>query len=116
MKLDLVRLSFARYFEAWGITLPDEVPERGSIKSNGWWIDWSITDWGFEFRCGHRMTNERYVIIREDGTPDNRAALYQIDDPDFYPSSASREELAEAKKKRDEHNAMVREHFHTRGL
>jgi len=116
MKLDNVRPVFNSYFKPWGITLPEDVLERGSIKANGWWIDWSITDWGFEFRCGHRMTNERYVVIREDGTSDERAELYQIDDPDFYSSSATPEELAEAKRKRDEHNARVLEHFRSRGL
>jgi hypothetical protein len=68
--------AFARYFEPWGITLPDAAvlpPTDGSLYARGWTVRWRWRDTGLEFRAAHRMTNERWNTVSFDGEFSNHS-------------------------------------------
>ncbi|MDO9355840.1 MAG: hypothetical protein Q7T55_19235 [Solirubrobacteraceae bacterium] len=75
--------TFAEYFAAWGLFLPDEAiasRSAGYLLGKGWsvrwrWVDGDGDDATLEFLASHRMTNERWQRIAPDG------ALSKIDVP-----------------------------------
>lgn len=71
--LDAIRLSFARYFEGFGIELPDQLkPWDDFTHGSGWSITYAL---GYAeagqpciyISADHRMTNPRHFLIKEDG-------------------------------------------------
>ncbi|WP_193612084.1 hypothetical protein [Nocardioides lijunqiniae] len=71
-------LAFAQYFAHWGLELPPGAVEAradGHLRTAGWTVRWRWHDDGsLEFRASHRMTNERWELVRPDGTSESMPA------------------------------------------
>lgn len=62
------------------------------------------------------MTNERYEIIREDGSFDISAHKYVIRDYYTHPADATPEQIELVKREFDEENRQVEAYLTSRGL
>lgn len=70
-----IEATFARYFASCAITLPSAVCLRmtdGALYARSWSIRWRWRETALEFRASNRMTNERWHVIKPDGTLTNR--------------------------------------------
>ena len=102
--------AFAGYFDAWGLSLPDEAAdaqEPGHLLGQGWTVRFRWRDDGnLVVRAGHRMTNERLFAIAPDGTISTDG--FSVPPEGIVtPPDASDEEKAQI---REEHSAAWREH------
>ncbi len=77
-----IEKAFNSYFHNWGIRLPRTVLvslQRGEIREAGWHIQYLFgRDEGgdyLDFYASHRMTNDRHVRIRADGTQEDLPAI-----------------------------------------
>lgn len=112
--------AFAKYFKKWGMTLPEEnIRERnpGEIRAEGWVIKYLFDhdDRGdyLDFYAIHRMTNDRYVRIRENGSQEMLPSFMEFT---VYSEDASQGEIRQAERDYQEHNTHVRELFRKKGF
>ncbi len=73
---------FNKFFSRWKITLPNDIEsrmERGQIVQQGWTIKFLFGEDRngkfLDYYAAHRMTNDRHVRIRSDGTQQLLPAL-----------------------------------------
>ena len=77
-----IEAAFSKYFSHWGIRLPAEAIEgkqRGKIIKQGWAI-WYVfgsdeKGWYLDYYAAHRMTDDRHVRIRADGSCESLETL-----------------------------------------
>lgn len=70
--MDKIHEAFNKYFEAFGITLPEKLPEKGDIRQKGWAITYHLNQDDdcnayLDFFADHRMTNPRHIRILHTG-------------------------------------------------
>lgn len=76
---------FNKSFSHWKIALPSDIESRtkqGQIVKEGWTIKFLLGEdcdgKYLDYYAGHRMTNDRHVRIRSDGTVEVLPALMEI--------------------------------------
>jgi hypothetical protein len=115
--MDKIHESFAKYFESFGIQLPDPVPDRGQIRQGGWSIQYVILpdEEGrtcLEFLANNRFTNSRHERILSSG---QMLSLPSFEDGLSYdPDVPGDHEAAEARLLA--HNQAVMEDLRKKGL
>src|ERR1043165_3207582 len=83
---------FAKHFSRWGIQLPEEglrALKPGAIHQQGWLIQYRFDsdDNGLflDYYSSHRMTDDRHVRIRSDGSSEELPSIVSMhrtsDDP-----------------------------------
>lgn len=70
--MDKIRESFKKYFDAFGIQLPDPTPAQGQLSQGGWTISYALLsdEQGqpcLEFVAYNRFTNPRHERILHSG-------------------------------------------------
>jgi hypothetical protein len=115
--MDKIRASFGKYFEDFGLQLPDPVPARGQLRQAGWSIIYVvISDENgqpcLEFTASNRFTNAQHMRILNSGEivplPSWQA------DFSFDPNVPGDREAAEARM--NAHNAAVMADLQSKGL
>jgi hypothetical protein len=115
--VDEIRQSFARYFQAFGLELPDPLPPRGYVGGKGWSVRYAVLpdENGqpcLEFVANHRMTNSRHERILSTGEVIGFPGFEH--DYSYNPSVPGDKEAAEARMKA--HNDAVAEDLRSKGL
>ena len=88
-----IETAFADEFSHWGIVLPAgavETGTRGKITQAGWaiWYLYGLDERGayLDYYAAHRMTNDRHVRLRPDGSREDLPAIWDFrvcsDDPE----------------------------------
>ncbi|MEH1870824.1 hypothetical protein [Nostoc sp.] len=113
--MDKIKNEFNKHFSKWKITLPEENIQKrhqGSIFQAGWKINFifGIKDdvEYLEFYAMHRMTNDRHIIIYDDGEKEH---LECLETPIEYSSA-----IDERQREHNKHNRRVREQLSYKGL
>ncbi|MFS0513215.1 hypothetical protein ACEYW6_00525 [Nostoc sp. UIC 10607] len=115
IKMDAITNEFNKYFSKWKITLPEEnrqKRQKGSIFQAGWKINFifGIKDDAeyLEYYAIHRMTNDHYIIIYENGEKEHLECL----EPLLEYSST----IDEKQREHNKHNRRVREELSYKDL
>lgn len=115
--MDTIRESFKKYFEAFGIQLPDPMPAQGQLCQGGWTIRYIMLsdEQGqpyLEFIAHNRFTNSRHERILNSG---ERISLPSIEEGISYdPKVPGDREAAEARMRA--HNNAVMNDLKKKGL
>lgn len=115
--MNKIRESFARYFEHFGIQLPDHLPGWGQIRQGSWSIRYVMLqdEHGqpfLEFVAFNRFTNPRHERILSSGEV---VSLPEIQEEFSYdPKVPGDREAAQARM--IEHNKAVMEDLKKKGL
>ena len=122
------RVTFADYFAAWAIQLPEELPPgiaRQVENDHGWHlrvrldpVDSQLRDakddqGAVEVYAEHRMTNPRHFRIDADGQLED---LEAPSDMVIFPADSTEDERAEISRNEAERNRRVMELLNERGL
>jgi hypothetical protein len=115
--MNKIRESFQEYFKAFGLQLPDPVPDHGHLREAGWSITYVITPDDhaqpcLEFVANNRFTNSRHVRILNSGEMIPLPSLQ--DDFSFDPNVPGDREAAEARM--NAHNEAVIADLKSKGL
>jgi len=117
---NLIPAIFARYFDHWHITLPDDAVKTqlpGKIQLSGWYIQYKFdfNDRGkyLDFYASHRMTNDRHLRIYASGQTEGLSAISDII---FYPANATPEQQAEIRQEDAKRNKLVWEELKKKGF
>jgi hypothetical protein len=115
IKMDLITNEFNKYFSKWKITLPEEniqKHQKGSIFQGGWKINFvfGIKDDAeyLEYYAIHRMTNDRHIIIYDNG---EKEQLECLEPPLEYSPG-----IDERQREHNKHNRRVKEELSYKGL
>ena len=109
---------FNDYFANWEICLPASeltVGDRGQIVKRGWtiWILYDSDEKGeyLDFYASHRMTNDRHVRIRSDGSHESLETISE-----FYVTPKDPAEAEAAKREFYERNRGVDKMLREKGF
>lgn len=99
---------FNKSFSHWQIALPNDIESRtrqGQIVKEGWTIKFLLGEdchgKFLDYYAAHRMTNDRHVRIRSDGTIEVLAALMEMRRVHEDPEEDARSERKWYKKNRE---------------
>lgn len=103
-----IKLKFEAQFEPWGIQLVAEAltpGARGKIQQAGWTIEYLISadEKGLylDYYAAHRMTNDRHVRIRANGSVEDLPALgdfsFSGEESEFFERNRQVTEMLRAK-------------------
>jgi hypothetical protein len=115
----LLRTMFEEDIRPWGITLPDGMDDllRGKFFKAGWSIRYMTghDEQGpfLDYFAAHRMTNDRHVRLRPDGTRENLPTMREAY---TYRQGASRREIEAAKAEYYAFNRIVGELLRKKGF
>jgi len=115
--MNRIRESFARYFERFGIRLPDPLPAHGQIRHGSWSIRYVVLqdEQGhpcIEFVAFNRFTSPRHELILSSG---EIVSLPEIQEEFSYDPKVPGDREA-AQTRMIEHNKAVMEDLRRKGL